>query len=100
MIADLSIIPVGRGVSISSDIARVIEIIDRSGLPYRVSPMGTVLEGEWSRVMDVIKACHDEVMKESERVFTKITIDDRKGKTDRIRGKVASLEAKVGKKLP
>lgn len=100
MIADLSIIPVGSGVSISSEIARVIEIIDRSGLPYRVSPMGTVLEGEWGRVMDVIKACHDEVMKESERVFTKVTIDDRKGKTDRIRGKVASLEAKLGKKLP
>jgi uncharacterized protein (TIGR00106 family) len=99
MIVELSIIPVGRGVSISSDLAKAIRIIDQSDLPYKVTPMGTVLEGDWDPVMAVIKTCHQEVFKDSERVFTKITIDDRKGKTDRIHGKVASLERKVGKAL-
>ena len=99
MIAELSIIPVGHGVSISSDLAEVIKLIDQSGLPYKVTPMGTVIEGDWDPLMNLIKACHDQVMSESERVFTKITIDDRKGKSDRIHGKVASLETKVGKKL-
>lgn len=99
MIAELSIIPVGHGVSISPELARVIKIIDQSGISYKVNPMGTVLEGDWDRVMGLVKTCHHEVFKNSERVYTIITIDDRKGKTDRIHGKVASLEAKVGKPL-
>lgn len=100
MVVDLSIIPMGLGVSISPEVAKVIKIIDQSGIPYTVTPMGTVLEGDWDAVMSLVRRCHDEVLKNSERVYTKITIDDRKGKTDRLRGKVASLEAKVGKKLP
>ena len=100
MIAEVSIIPIGREVSVSPEVAKVIKIIDQSGVPYMVNPMGTVLEGEWDQVMDLVKRCHQEVFKDNERVYTKITIDDRKGKTDRIHGKVASLEAKVGKKLP
>jgi uncharacterized protein (TIGR00106 family) len=99
MIVELSIIPVGLGVSISPELAKIIKIIDQSGVSYKVDPMGTVLEGEWDQVMDLVKTCHHEVFKEAERVYTVITIDDRKGKTDRIHGKVASLEAKVGKKL-
>lgn len=100
MVVDLSIVPMGQGVSISPEVAKVIQIIDESGVPYTVTPMGTVLEGDWDAVMSLIKRCHHEVLKNSERVYTKITIDDRKGMTDRLRGKVASLEAKVGKKLP
>lgn len=100
MVVDLSIIPMGLGVSISPEVAKVIKIIDQSGISYTVTPMGTVLEGDWDAVMSLVRRCHDEVLKNSERVYTKITIDDRKGKTDRLRGKVASLEAKVGKKLP
>ncbi len=99
MIVDLSIIPVGTGASISPILADVIRIIDQSGIAYKVTPMGTVLEGEWDPVMDLIRQCHETVLKNAERVYTTITIDDRKGKTDRIYGKVASLEAKVGKKL-
>jgi uncharacterized protein (TIGR00106 family) len=100
MVVDLSIIPLGTGVSISPEIAKVVRIIDGSGVPYTVTPMGTVLEGEWDQIIGLIKQCHDEVLKNAERVYTKITIDDRKGKSDRLRGKVTSLEAKVGKKLP
>ncbi|MDX1765294.1 MAG: MTH1187 family thiamine-binding protein [bacterium] len=100
MVVDLSIIPMGLGVSISPEVAKVIKIIDQSGIPYSVTPMGTVLEGDWDAVMNLVRRCHDEVLKNSERVYTKITIDDRKGKSDRLRGKVASLEAKVGKQLP
>ncbi len=100
MVVDLSIIPIGHGVSISPEIAKVIKIIDASGIPYTVTPMGTCLEGDWDPVMELIKRCHQEVFASNDRVYTKITIDDRKGKTGRLRGKVDSLEAQVGKKLP
>ncbi len=41
--------------------------------------MGTVIEGNWDRVMGLIKKCHASVSKDEARVLTSITIDDRKG---------------------
>ncbi len=66
---------------------------------YKVNPMGTVVEGEWNEIMELIKKCHATVMKTGERAVTKITIDDRKGKPDRIEEKVKSIERRIGKPL-
>ena len=61
--------------------------------------MGTILEGDWGEIMGLIKKCHKRVLKDSDCVLTTITIDDRKGRTGRIAGKVKSVEKKLGKKL-
>jgi uncharacterized protein (TIGR00106 family) len=99
MLVEFSVVPIGTGVSISPQIAKVLKIVAESGVRYKANPMGTVLEGEWDKVMDVIKKCHDEVMKDAERVLTTITIDDRKGKEQRIEKKLESVEQKLGMKL-
>jgi len=99
MLVEFSIVPVGAGVSISPQIAEVLKIVAGSGLPYKANPMGTVLEGDWDKVMAVVRKCHDIVMAKSERVMTTIIIDDRKGKEDRIEKKLESLEQKAGIKL-
>ncbi len=99
MLVEFSIIPVGSGVSISPQVAKVLKIVAASGISYKANPMGTVLEGEWDSVMGVIKKCHDAVMDISERALTKITIDDRKGKEARIEKKLESVEQKLGMKL-
>ncbi len=99
MLAEFSVVPIGKGVSISPIIARVLKIVAESGMTYKANPMGTVIEGEWDAVMDVIKRCHGEVMTDAERVLTSITIDDRKGREQRIEKKLESVEQKLGKKL-
>jgi uncharacterized protein (TIGR00106 family) len=99
ILAEFSVVPVGTGASISPQVARALRIVIDSGVRYKANPMGTVLEGEWDEIMAVIRKCHADVMKDSERVLTTITIDDRKGKEDRIEKKLASVEQKVGKKL-
>ncbi|MEW6117569.1 MAG: MTH1187 family thiamine-binding protein [Nitrospirota bacterium] len=99
MLAEFSIIPIGSGSSIGDQLAAVLKIVDESGIPYRINPMGTVLEGEWNDIMKLIKKCHDEIMKREERAFISITIDDRKNKPDRIAEKIASVERRLGKKL-
>ena len=96
MIAEFSVIPVGAGVSTSTYVAKVIKLVDESGLPYKLNPMGTVVEGEWAQVMDLIERCHNLIYADVERVLTSITIDDRRGKTDRINQKVASVEKIIG----
>ena len=99
MIAEFSVIPIGAGVSTSEYVAKVVKLVDGSGLPYKLNPMGTVVEGEWSKVMDLIERCHNLLYADVERVITSITIDDRRDKADRINQKVASVEKILGKKV-
>ena len=102
MLAELEIVPVGaQSPSLSTILAEVARLIDTSGLDYRVGPMGTVVEGEWDRIMTLAKQCHQAVLGSAGRVMTTIRIDDRKDKpgAGRITQKVQSLEAKVGKPL-
>jgi len=99
MLTEFSIIPIGIGSSIGDQIAEVLKIVDASGLPYRINPMGTVVEGEWDDIMKLIKKCHETVLKSGERVITTISIDDRKGKPNRIEEKIKSIERRLGKTL-
>ena len=99
MLVEFSIIPVGKGPSLGEEVAAVLDIVDRSGLPYKVNPMGTVVEGSWDDIMELIKKCHRTVLNNGERVVTKITIDDRKGKSNRIEEKIKSVENRLKKSL-
>ncbi|MBI3399252.1 MAG: MTH1187 family thiamine-binding protein [Deltaproteobacteria bacterium] len=99
MLAEFSIIPIGIGESMGDQIAKVLKIVDDSGLPYKANPMGTVVEGKWDEVMTIIKKCHQEVMRNSPRIVTSISIDDRPGKPNRITEKLKSVEKRLGKKV-
>jgi len=85
--------------SASADVARVIDIIDRSGLSYKLGPMSTTIEGNWEPVMKVINRARLMLRKKHSRVYIIITIDDRKGARKRITGKVESVERKLGRKV-
>ena len=56
VLLEFSIAPVGQGESVSAHVARILDLIDRSGVPYQLTPMGTILEGEWAEVMAVVTA--------------------------------------------
>lgn len=100
MLAEISIIPVGKDVSISGYVAEVAEIIDKSGLDYRINPMGTVIEGSFDEIMGLLKQCHDTVMKDVDRVIITLSMDDRKDKVPpRLDKKVESVEKKLGHSL-
>ena len=101
MLAEFEIIPIGTGsASLSDLLAEVAKLIDTSGLDYRVGPMGTVVEGEWDRVMTLAKQCHLAILGGATRVMTTIRIDDRKDKPgSRMVQKVQSLESKLGRPL-
>ena len=102
MLAELEIVPIGtQSPSVSSLLAEVAKLIDRSGLDYRVGSMGTVVEGEWDHIMTLAKQCHQAMLASAGRVMTTIRIDDRTDRPSagRITQKIQSLEAKVGKPL-
>jgi uncharacterized protein (TIGR00106 family) len=99
MIVNFSIVPIGKGNSLSTQVAEVLKIVDESGINYKLHSMGTILEGDWDKILRLIRKCHKRMLENSDRVLTTITIDDRKGRSNRIVGKVQSVERKLGKEL-
>lgn len=99
MLVSFSLFPTDKGESISKYVARTIDIIDRSGLPYRTSAMSTAIEGSWDRVFKVIKKCRDAMAKDCNRLYMVITIDDRKGAKNRLTGKVDRIEQRLKRKI-
>ncbi len=100
MIVQFTLIPLGlKGDSLSKSLVKAMRHVADSGLDYKVGPMGTVVEGEWYQVMNLINRCRKTLLKENSRVHISIAVDDRKNATDRIVGKVKSLEQKMGVKI-
>ena len=99
MIANFSIAPLDKQGSLSSYVAEIIKLVRKSGLDYKLHPMGTVVEGNSDEVFSLIKKCHNEMLKYSQRVLTNITIDDRVGYKNRITAKVESIKQKIGENI-
>jgi uncharacterized protein (TIGR00106 family) len=99
VLLEFSMAPLTKGESVSAYVARSLDIIDKSGLPYQLTPMGTIIEGEWAEVMGVVTACFEAMKADCPRVGTQIKIDYREGPAGRLTAKVASVQSKVGRKL-
>ena len=99
VLVEFSIFPVGKEEHLSTYVAHSLEIIEKSGLSYQVTSMGTLIEGEWDDVMNVVKSCYVRMQEEAPRVYGTMTIDARKGGGAQIKRKIESVEQKLGHKL-
>lgn len=99
VLLEFAMYPTDKGESVSDYVQRNLEIIDDSGLPYKLGPMGTCLEGEYDEVMAVVKACYDRMSKDCGRIACTMKFDYRAGHRDRLAGKVDTLVRKTGRDL-
>ena len=99
LLAEFSIWPMDKGESVGEYVARCLDIVDRSGLPYKLGPLGTCIEGEWDAVMNVIKQCYQALEKDCNRITCTVKMDYRKNKSGTLTSKVESVEKKLGRKL-
>lgn len=99
VLLEFSMSPFAKGESLSPYVARSLDIIDKSGLPYQLTPMGTIIEGEWAEVMAVVTACFEAMQTDCERISTQIKIDYRAGPGGRIKSKIDAVEQRLGRKL-
>ncbi|REJ82685.1 MAG: thiamine-binding protein [Planctomycetota bacterium] len=92
MLAEFSIYPLDDA-HLSEDIARVVDLLDESGLSYQLGPTSTSIEGEWQDVMSVIHRCHESVAGAGHsRIVTNIMIDDRRDGGHSLNEAVARVE--------
>ncbi|HMB95770.1 MAG TPA: MTH1187 family thiamine-binding protein [Tepidisphaeraceae bacterium] len=99
LLAEFSIWPMDKGESVGKYVAKALDIVDRSGLPYKLGPLGTCIEGEWPEVMAVIQKCYESLATDSSRVSCTIKCDWRRGHSGRLNSKVDSVEKSLGRKL-
>ncbi len=99
VLLEFSMSPLGEGQSVSKYVARSLEIIDASGLEYRLHAMGTIIEGEIDQVLAVMRDCLEAMSADCDRVTCTAKIDYRRGYSGRLDSKVASVEQKLNKTL-
>ena len=99
VLLEFSIAPLDKGESVSPYVARSLEIIEASGLDYRLHAMGTIIEGELDQVLAVLKQCVEAMAADCNRITCTAKLDFRRGHSGRLASKVASVEARLGRTL-
>jgi uncharacterized protein (TIGR00106 family) len=95
-IADVCIIPVGVGTSVSKYIAACERILDSAGCNPTLHAYGTNIEGEWDAVFAAIKRCHEEVHKMgAPRISSTLRFGTRVDRGQTMEEKVKSVEDKL-----
>jgi uncharacterized protein (TIGR00106 family) len=97
MLFELNVVPLTGSTHLGDAIADVVGIIDSAGLPYRLTPSGTCIEGGWDEVLPLVRRCHERLRERSPHVMTTLHIEDEEGATDKLRYNVDSIAKKLGK---
>ena len=95
-IADISIVPLGVGLSLSSYVAACEEVFVEAGLEPRLHANGTNVEGEWDTVMAALKTCHERLHEMGvPRLATNIRLGTRIDREPSMEAKLASVREKL-----
>ena len=96
VLADISIIPLGAGDSLSPYIAACQRVFTEAGLEPRLHAFGTNVEGEWTQVMDAVRRCHEIVHgMGAPRVTATVKLSTRVDRDQTLTEKIESVQAKA-----
>jgi len=99
VLLEFSMFPTDKGESVSGYVSQIINLIDKSGISYRLTPMGTILEGDWDEVMAVVSSCFKHLEPLSNRIYSSIKIDYRKTSELRMKSKIEKIENILQKEI-
>lgn len=95
---EFAIFPTDKGESVSQYVSQVIEMIRESGVDYQLTAMGTLIETEtFSEGLDIVNKAYAILEPHAERVYSTMTVDIQKNKSNRLKSKVNAIESKIGK---
>jgi uncharacterized protein (TIGR00106 family) len=98
VLMEFSIFPTDQGESVSAHVSEVIRMIRDTGLEYRLTPMGTVIETEeLGEALAVVERAAEILQQRGcRRVYSAIKLDVRAGKGARLEQKIQSVAEKIG----
>ncbi|WP_428623859.1 MTH1187 family thiamine-binding protein [Sedimenticola sp.] len=98
VLLEFAMFPTDKGESVSAYVSQVIRMIRNSGIDYQLTPMGTIVETDTlPQALSLVEAAY-RILDQAgcDRVYSSLKLDIRKGKGDRMRGKVESVREKIG----
>jgi len=96
VIADLCVVPIGVGVSVSRYVAACEKVLQEAGLSHKLHAYGTNIEGEWDAVFAAIKRCHEVVHEMgAPRISSTLRFGTRTDRRQTMDDKVRSVEEKL-----
>jgi len=99
VLLEFSMSPFDKGESLGPYVARIIDIIDKSGVRYKLTPMGTILEGGYDEVTAVVRDCFKELESDCSRISVSIKMDYRRGTQSRLESKIKRIESLLGRTI-
>ncbi len=98
VLLEFSMFPTDQGESVSTHVSQVIKMIAGSGVEYRLTAMGTVVETKTlKQALEIVEKAYEVLERQGcKRVYSSLKLDIRKGKENRLAGKVASVTEKIG----
>lgn len=98
VIVDLSVVPIGVGVSLSKYVASCMRVLEEAGLDHELHANGTNIAGEWNEVFMAIRRCHEVVHEMgAPRITTVIKLGTRSDRHQPMGEKVESVARWLGR---
>lgn len=96
VIADLCVVPIGVGVSVSKYVAACERVLTEANLKTQLHAYGTNIEGEWDDVFNAIKRCHEVVHEMgAPRISSTLRFGTRIDRDQTMEEKVRSAQEKI-----
>ncbi len=96
VLIDVSIVPIGVGVSLSPYVAACEKVFTDAGLTTRLHAYGTNIEGEWDAVFQAVRRCHEVLhAMGAPRISTIIKAGTRTDRAQSLDDKVRSVQDKL-----
>jgi len=98
VLLEFAMFPTDKGASVSEFVSKIILMIKTKGYNYKLTAMGTIVETETlAEALGVIQESYNVLEPYSERVYSSVKFDIRKGKSNCLEQKISSIESKIGK---
>ena len=96
VIADVCVVPLGVGVSVSEYVAACEKELKKAGLKTQLHAYGTNIEGDWDKVFKAIKKCHEVIHQMgAPRITTTLKFGTRTDRSQTMAQKVESVKRKM-----
>jgi len=96
VIADICVVPIGVGVSVSQYVVACEKILQEAGLNPQLHAYGTNVEGDWDAVFAAVKRCHQTIHEMgAPRISTTIKLGTRTDREQTMADKIQSVEIKL-----
>jgi len=98
VIADICVVPIGVGTSLSDYVSACEEVFRDAGLEHTLHAYGTNVEGEWDAVMAALRACHERVhAMGAPRISTTVRLGTRTDRAQTMADKLASVASRTSR---